>query len=310
MDITVHIQNSFVDETPFGTLYVVPTPIGNLEDITYRAIRILREVDVIAAENTQHTRKLLQHYAIHTPIMSHHEHNKATSIPKLLLLLEAGKSVAMVSDAGMPTMSDPGGQLIKEVLAHRIAVVPLPGANAALTALVVSGLCTKLVTVYGFLPRTNKKADALLLHHQRDEATAVFYEAPHRLLHTLQRLEKHWGGQRQLVIAREVTKKYEQFVRGTLSHGVVYAEKHPPRGEYCIVVEGYVSAENEEPCENDKRGKIGVDRKERTIPEHVTYYEEEQGYSRKEAMRLVAIERQLSRRDVYQAVLQDGCPKG
>jgi 16S rRNA (cytidine1402-2'-O)-methyltransferase len=215
----------------------------------------------------------------------------------------------MVSDAGMPTMSDPGGELIKEVLAQRIAVVPLPGANAALTALVVSGLCTKLVTVYGFLPRTNKKADQLLLHHQRDEATAVFYEAPHRLAHTLQRLEKHWGGQRQLVIAREVTKKYEQFVRGTLSHGVVYAEKTPPRGEYCVVVEGYIAAGNE-PHENDKRGKIGLDLQGRTILEHVTYYEEERGCSRKEAMRLVAIERQLSRRDVYQALLQDGCSKG
>jgi 16S rRNA (cytidine1402-2'-O)-methyltransferase len=310
MDITVHIQNSFVDETRFGTLYVVPTPIGNLEDMTYRAIRILREVDVIAAENTQHTRKLLQHYDIHTPVISHHEHNKATSIPQLLSLLDAGKSIAMVSDAGMPTMSDPGGELIKEVLAQRIAVVPLPGANAALTALVVSGLCTKLVTVYGFLPRTNKKADALLMHHQRDEATAVFYEAPHRLTHTLQRLEKHWGGQRQLVIARELTKKYEQFVRSTLSHGVAYAEKHPPRGEYCIVVEGYIPTGNEEPYVNDKRKKVGLDIQGRTILEHVKYYEEERGCSRKEAMRFVAIERQISRRDVYQALLQDGCSKG
>jgi 16S rRNA (cytidine1402-2'-O)-methyltransferase len=221
-----------------GTLYVVGTPIGNLEDMTFRGVRILQSVDLIAAEDTRHTRKLLQHFEIKTPQISYHEHNRHRRIPQLLKQLAEGKAIAVVSDAGVPGISDPGYELVKACVDAGIAVVPIPGANAAITALSAAGLPTERFVFEGFLPA---KAQARREHLQAlktESRTLIFYESPHRLQETLQDLAEIFGSERQIVLARELTKFYEEFWRGTAAEAVACFCQRQPQGEYTLMVAG------------------------------------------------------------------------
>ena len=226
-----------MNEVEKGTLYLVPTPIGNLSDMTERAISVLKEVDCIAAEDTRHTRILLNHLDIHTPMVAYHEHNKHEAGPKLVEKMKEGMSLAQLSDAGMPVISDPGADLVKLALEEDVPVVPLPGPNAALTALVASGLDARQFTFIGFLPKTTAKADKLIDQVEPLFMTLIFYEAPHRLKATLKYLRKHLGN-RKAVLARELTKKFETFTRGTLDELLQELETEPARGEYVVPVAG------------------------------------------------------------------------
>ncbi|GAB4476957.1 MAG: 16S rRNA (cytidine(1402)-2'-O)-methyltransferase [Anaerolineae bacterium] len=219
-----------------GTLYIVPTPIGNLEDITLRALRVLGEVSLIAAEDTRTTRRLLAHYNIKTPLISYHEHNRLARLDEVLAALAAG-DVALVSDAGTPGLSDPGYELIGAAIAQGIRVVPLPGASALLPALVASGLPTESFTYLGFLPRRSGARRAALQAVQEEPRTLVFYEAPHRLIETLEDMLAIFGP-RRLAIARELTKLFEEFWRGSLPDAIAYFSENEPRGEITLIVEG------------------------------------------------------------------------
>lgn len=230
-----------------GTLYLCATPIGNLEDITYRALQCLRDVAVVAAEDTRHTRKLLTYFEIHTTLTRYDEHNKDTAGPYLVERLLAGDDVAIVSDAGMPGISDPGSDLVKQALQSAVNVVPLPGANAALSALIASGLDTKAFTFLGFLPKTKKKQQQLLIKFTDHPYTLLFYESPHHLLATLQLLQEIFGD-RDAAIGRELTKKFEEFTRGTLSEVISHFKTVQPRGEFTIVLTGAPPPENNPVC--------------------------------------------------------------
>jgi 16S rRNA (cytidine1402-2'-O)-methyltransferase len=220
-----------------GTLYVVGTPIGNLQDITLRAIATLRSVDLIASEDTRHTHKLLQHFGITTPQISYHHHNRQQRLPELIARLKAGQAIALVTDAGMPAIADPGLELVQACIASEIPVVPIPGVSACLTALVVSGLDTGRFVYEGFLSidHTGRKR---LEELAREERTMIFYAAPHHLLQTLTLLAEAWGGERRLLVARELTKIYEQLWRGTLAEAIAHFSHHPPKGEFTLVVAG------------------------------------------------------------------------
>lgn len=274
-----------------GKLFLVGTPIGNLEDITFRAIRILREVDMIAAEDTRNTVKLCNHYEIETPLMSYHEHNQIVSGEKILTLLAEGKSVALVSDAGMPCISDPGGDISEKAIAQGFDVVPVPGATAAITALVASGLTTQPFAFHGFLPRNKKERTEQIERLRHKEETIILYEAPHRLKETLKALHKQIEGTRKIVLAREVTKKFEEFLRGTLDEAMAWSERETIRGEFCIVLEG---------------GDGKIDEAEAwwetlSIQEHVQAIIDERNIRSKQAIAEVAEVRKISKRDVYQA---------
>lgn len=230
-------QKSFGTHTT-GTLYLVPTPIGNLGDMTNRSIQVMQDVDVIAAEDTRHTQQLLNQFEITTKQISFHEHNKETRIPELVARLQAGDSIAQVSDAGMPSISDPGHELVKAAILADVPVVPIPGASAGITALIASGLAPQPFMFYGFLPRKPKEQlhelDLLKTHQE----TMIFYEAPHRLAKTLQSVGKVFGAERQVVLARELTKRYEEFLRGTVAELVAWATSNEVRGEFVVIVSG------------------------------------------------------------------------
>ena len=219
-----------------GTLYVVGTPIGNLEDVSLRALRVLSEVDLIAAEDTRRTRKLLTRYEINTPLTSYHEHNKLTKLDELLSTLQQ-KDVALVSEAGMPGLSDPGYELIEAAIARGIPVVPVPGPSALITALVVSGLPTDSFLFLGFLPRRRKERRQLLASVARERRTLVAFEAPHRLRASLADL-KAVLGDRRIAVARELTKMHEEVWRGSIGQALAHFEEKPPRGEFTLVIEG------------------------------------------------------------------------
>lgn len=227
------IQSSFAQHNT-GTLYLVPTPIGNLDDMTMRAVKTLQDVDLIAAEDTRNTAKLLNHFEIPTKQISFHEHNTQQRIPELLGYLQAGQSIAQVSDAGMPSISDPGKELVAAAIAADIPVVPLPGANAGITALIASGLAPQPFTFYGFVQRKKSVQAEELAGLAHQQATLIFYEAPHRLAKTLTAMAAAFGGERHAVLARELTKRYEEFARGTLTELIEVAAN--PRGEYVILV--------------------------------------------------------------------------
>jgi len=281
-------QKSYVEETIFGKLYLVPTPIGNLEDMTFRAIKILNDVDWIAAEDTRNTKKLCNYFDIHTPLLSYHEHNKEKSGKHIIQLLVDGENVAIVSDAGMPAISDPGYEIVRDAIAHGITVISIPGANAALTALTASGIVPHPFYFYGFLKRKRKekKEELQQLVHVKD--TIIFYEAPHRMDETIKAIYEVLGD-RNIVLARELTKKYEEYIRGKTSDILQWIEDHEVRGEFCIVVEG--SNLDEVPQQPDWSTL--------SIPEHVQKYIKE-GFSSKEAIKKVALERKIPKRDVYQ----------
>lgn len=228
-------QHSFAQHQT-GTLYLVPTPIGNLEDMTVRAVKTLQEADLIAAEDTRNTQKLLNHFEIATKQISFHEHNTQSRIPELIARMQVGETIAQVSDAGMPSISDPGHELVKAAIEADIPVVPLPGANAATTALIASGLTPQPFMFYGFLPRKASEQQAALAELATQEQTMIFYESPYRLAKTLQAMQQGFGD-RQAVLARELSKKFEEFVRGSLSELAEYASEQS-RGEFVVLVAG------------------------------------------------------------------------
>lgn len=298
--MTIRVQKSFEDQsgviTPSkGKLYLVATPIGNLEDMTYRAVRTLQEADIIAAEDTRQTRKLLTHFEIMPgKLLSYHEHNKLASGPELIRFIIEGKNLALVSDAGLPAISDPGADLVKLAIEAGISVIPIPGANAALSALIVSGLSTNRFQFVGFLPRDHKEKENILLSLRDEVSTILLYESPHRLIKTLESIGEVLGD-REIVLAREITKRYEEMTRGTLNHTLEWLQDHPPIGEYVVVVSGAGAEEI--------RQRRDAWWQEMTIEQHVAHYEEGDGMSRKEAMKKVAVDRGVSKRDIYKALL-------
>ncbi|MEG6585226.1 16S rRNA (cytidine(1402)-2'-O)-methyltransferase [Dendrosporobacter sp. 1207_IL3150] len=276
-----------------GILYLCATPIGNLEDMTFRAIRHLKEAKVIAAEDTRHTRKLLTHFDIHTPLVSYHEHNKDSRGPELIERLLQGDTVVVVSDAGMPGISDPGSDLVKLAIEAGVTVTPLPGANAALSAIVCSGLDTTAFTFVGFLPKTNKKRRELLSSLTSYTTTLVFYESPHRLKNTLAELLDVFGD-REAVAARELTKKFEQFVRGSLVTLQSYFNENLPRGEFTLIVAGNKEMQNKD-INDVGRELLPLDEAVQVLVQ--------MGIDKKDAIKRVAQERGIPKRDVYQAAI-------
>ncbi len=275
---------------------MVGTPIGNLEDMTYRAVRILREVKWIAAEDTRQTRKLLTHFEIDTRLVSYHEHNKQNSGPELIRLLQGGDDVALVSDAGLPAICDPGADLVREAIAAGIAVVPIPGANAALSALIVSGLPTDRFVFVGFPPRDAKPMSEELARWKREAATVIGYESPYRIVKTLTRIAEVLGEGRQVCLVRELTKKYEEAIRGTAAELLQYLQEHPPQGEYCFVVEGGSASGSEADADEQWWSAL-------TPEAHVAAYEE-RGLAHKEALRQAASDRGLPKRELYNLLHQ------
>lgn len=272
-----------------GTLYLCPTPIGNLEDITYRTVRCLREADIIAAEDTRHTRQLLSAYDIDTPLLSYHEHNKAEKGPQLIDMLREGKMIALVSDAGMPAICDPGSDLVHLAIEADIPIVPLPGANAGLTGLIASGMDTTRFTFIGFLPKTKKHRLPVLESIKGYEGTLIFYEAPHRIQTVLSELIEVLGD-RQAVICRELTKRYEQYMRGSLQQVKEELAAQGVRGEFVILVAGAAAAEEHGPASDGDYASL--------VRELM-----EQGIDKKEAVRMVAKRCGVPKRSVYQAVI-------
>ncbi|MEX2783756.1 16S rRNA (cytidine(1402)-2'-O)-methyltransferase [Streptococcus sp. H49] len=233
----MQIQKSFKNQTSSGTLYLVPTPIGNLQDITLRAAETLKTVDYICAEDTRNTGILLKHLAVKTKQISFHEHNAAEKIPALLSLLISGKSLAQVSDAGMPSISDPGHDLVQAALAQDIPVVALPGASAGITALIASGIRPQPHIFYGFLPRKAGQQRSFLEEKKNYPETQIFYESPYRLAATLKTILAVYGD-REIVLARELTKLHEEYQRGRLSQVLSHIEENPPKGECLLIVAG------------------------------------------------------------------------
>lgn len=238
-------------------LYLVASPIGNLRDITLRALQVLRGVDFIAAEDTRRTSLLLQAYGISKPLLSYHEHNQKKAGAKILELLNEGKKVALVSDAGMPAISDPGRALILEAIKGNISYTVIPGPSAGITALVMSGFATDTYTFYGFLPLKNKLRSEILESAKVQKSTLVFYEAPHRLLRTLEDLAAFLGQDRQTAILRELTKVYEEVLRGSLEDLIEVVSKAPLKGEIVIVTEGLTKIKVEEPSEEELLAELG-----------------------------------------------------
>lgn len=271
-----------------GTLYVVGTPIGNLEDITFRAVRILGSVDLIAAEDTRHTGKLLQHFQITTPQLSYHDHNRNNRHPELLGQLQQGKAIALVTDAGVPGISDPGYELVKACIDAGILVVPIPGPSAVITALSAAGLPTEQFVFEGFLPAKGQARGDRLELLATQTRTIIFYEAPHRLRSTLQDLGEALGQERQLVLARELTKLHEEFWRGSIAEAIVYYSKREPQGEYTVLVAGT-------PPELPQLSEAELKAELQSLMA--------QGISRSQASRQLAKVTSLSRRQLYQLAL-------
>lgn len=221
-----------------GELFLVATPIGNLGDISARALRVLNEVDIIAVEDTRHTKKLLSHFKISKPLMSLYKENERYKTEKIITLLSAGKKVALVSDAGMPGISDPGSYIVKEAVEEGFRVVPIPGPSASLLALAASALPTERFVFEGFLARKGRERKAELAALAQEPRTIILYEAPHRIRETLQDLQEHFGGERRIVIARELTKVYEEFWRGTISQALAEWKERTIKGEFTLVIEG------------------------------------------------------------------------
>jgi len=271
-----------------GTLYLVGTPIGNLEDMTFRAIQVLQNVQTIAAEDTRHTGKLLQHFQITTPQVSYHDHNRRSRHAELLRRLQTGDAIALVTDAGMPGISDPGYELVQACVAANIPVVPIPGVSAVTTALSASGLPTERFAFEGFLPAKSQERRNYLEILRTEPRTLVFYEAPHRLRAVLRDMLELWGDNRSIVLARELTKLHEQFWRGSLIEANEYYQTREPQGEFTIVVMGYQTVE---PVLSESALKAEL--------QHLL----QQGLSRSQASRQLAQQTSLPRRQIYQLAL-------
>ncbi|NET30731.1 MAG: 16S rRNA (cytidine(1402)-2'-O)-methyltransferase [Cyanothece sp. SIO1E1] len=271
-----------------GTLYIVGTPIGNLEDITFRAVRILASVDAIAAEDTRRTGKLLKHLQIYTAQISYHDHNRWSRIPVLLERLQQGQTIALVTDAGMPGISDPGYELVKSCVEANIPIIPIPGPSAVITALSAAGLPTEQFVFEGFLPSKGSSRRDRLSALQFEPRTLVFYEAPHRLRKTLQDLADTLSPQRPITLARELTKLHEEFWRGTLEDAIAHYTTQNPQGEFTLVVGG---------AQPTQLTLSEADLK--TELKHLL----QQGLSRSQASRQLAQQTSLSRQQIYQLAL-------
>ena len=277
-----------------GTLYLCATPIGNLEDMTFRAVRTLKEADLIAAEDTRNSIKLLSHFEIKTPMTSYHEYNKIEKGKKLTGLLLEGKNIALITDAGTPGISDPGEELVKMCHEAGVAVTAVPGAAACITALTISGLPTRRFAFEAFLPSDKKERKEVLKDLENETRTIVLYEAPHRLVKTLEELNETLGN-RKISVCRELTKKHETVFASTLEEACAYYTANGPRGECVLVIEG--KSRDELRLESRRQWE------EMSLEEHMEFYLG-QGIDRKEAMKKVAKDRGVGKRDVYQALLR------
>ena len=282
----MEIQQSFKGNQEVGCLYLVPTPIGNLEDMSVRGVKCLQTVDLIAAEDTRNTQKLLNHFEITTPQKSLHEHNFKERIPQLLALLQGGKDIAQVSDAGMPSISDPGHELVLACLVEKIKVIALPGPTAGLTALLASGLSPQPNYFYGFLPRKKNEQKAVLASLYAQEATLIFYESPHRVKETLANMQGVFG-ERQAVICRELTKLHEEYLRGTFSELLAYLDERELKGECCLLVAG-----NSQPEEQQEMKEISVKEEVQALID--------QGMKPNAAIKTVAQRRSRKKQEIYQ----------
>lgn len=278
-----------------GTLYLCATPIGNLEDITYRVLRTLKEVDLIAAEDTRNSIRLLNHFEIKTPMTSYHEYNKIDKAYQLVTKMREGKNIALITDAGTPGISDPGEDIVRICYEEGIPVTSLPGAAACITALTMSGLSTRRFAFEAFLPKDKKEHQAVLEELKTETRTIIIYEAPHHLVRTLQELSDTLGGERRLTICRELTKRHEEKLQMTLADSLSYYEVNEPRGEYVLIIAG---RSREEMKKEEQAGWEAL-----SLEEHMAHYES-QGIDRKEAMKRVAKDRGVSKRDIYQALLK------
>lgn len=276
-----------------GKLYLCATPIGNLEDITFRVIRILKEVDLIAAEDTRNSIKLLNHFEIKTPMTSYHEYNKYDKAKYLVNRILEGESVALITDAGTPGISDPGEELVRECYEQGVEVTALPGAAACITALTLSGLSTRRFCFEAFLPADKKEKIRVLDSLRNETRTIVCYEAPHRLIKTLKELLSVLGN-RNIAICRELTKKYETVFKADLEQAISYYENNAPKGECVIVLEGRPFMDIEKAAQ-DKWSELSIE-------EHMEHYTKE-GIDKKEAMKLVAKDRGITKREVYQSLI-------
>lgn len=283
---TIEMKNIGVEK---GILYLCATPIGNLEDITLRALRVLKEVDLIAAEDTRNTIKLLNYYDIKTPLTSYHEHNKIEKGEKLIELLKSGKNIAVVSDAGTPGISDPGTDLVKKAISNNIKADIIPGPAACISALTISGLSTDKFVFEGFLPRSKKEKEVLLKKLKEETRTIILYEAPHRLVTSLRTILKILGN-REIAVVRELTKMYQEVFRGNVKEAIEKFNTEKPRGEFTLVIVGYEEVEN-----SDIHKWEGL-----SVEEHILMYMKS-GKSKKEAVKLTAKDRDIPKNEVYKS---------
>lgn len=271
-----------------GKLYLVPTPIGNLEDMTFRSVKMLKEVDLIASEDTRNTQKLLNHFEIETKQMSLHEHNVKERVPQLIELLQSGQKIAQVSDAGMPSISDPGHELVLQAIENEIDVISLPGATAGMTALIASGISPQPFLFYGFLPRKNNEQIEQLEELKNTTASLIFYESPHRIVKTLTNMSKVFGDQRPVVLCRELTKIYEEYTRGSINELIEFFDEKTIKGECCLIVEGFRAED-----------QLSESVQSLTLKEHVNQLIERDGLTSKQAIKEVAQLRSLKKQIVY-----------
>ncbi len=279
-----------------GKLYLCATPIGNLEDITFRVLETLKSADLIAAEDTRGSIKLLNHFDIHVPMTSYHEYNKYDKAKYLIRQMQEGKNIALVTDAGTPGISDPGEELVRMCLDEGIEVTSLPGACACITALTMSGLPTRRFCFEGFLPADKKEQQKVLDRLKTETRTTMLYESPHRLLKTLALLEKNLDGERKISVLRELTKRHETLWRGTIASAVIYYTENPPKGEIVLVVDG--ASESQMALEKQQSWD------QVPLSDHVNMYVA-RGMTKKEAMKAAAKDRGVTRRDIYNALLEE-----
>ncbi|MEG0254420.1 MAG: 16S rRNA (cytidine(1402)-2'-O)-methyltransferase [Vagococcus sp.] len=271
-----------------GKLYLVPTPIGNLEDMTFRSVNTLKEADLIASEDTRNTQKLLNHFEVETKQISLHEHNVKERVPELIDLLLSNQTIAQVSDAGMPSISDPGHELVLSAIEHNIDVISLPGASAGITALIASGISPQPFLFYGFLPRKTNEQKESLKKLKEVKSALIFYESPHRVAKTLSAMSEVLGNKRKAVLCRELTKLYEEYTRGTIEELVAYFNENTIKGECCLVIEG-----------NTDVAGLSEEEELLSISEHVEFLMKEEEISSKLAIKEVAKKRGLKKQDVY-----------
>ena len=282
----MQVQKSFKGQSSYGTLYLVPTPIGNLQDMTFRSVQILKEVDLICAEDTRNTGLLLKHFEIETKQYSFHEHNAYEKIPDLLERLKSGLSLAQVSDAGMPSISDPGHDLVKAAIAEDIPVVALPGASAGITALIASGLAPQPHIFYGFLPRKKGQQIDFFKEKVSYPETQIFYESPYRVVDTLENMHEVYGN-RQVTLVRELTKLYEEYQRGSISEILDYIDSNPLKGECLLIVAGA--------SENDREENLTSD----VTPVEAVETLIASGMKPNQAIKTIAKERKIKRQELY-----------